>query len=234
MQGRLASYQASQKRLVDRDGRPLSGFLTEPSGPVAGAVVIVHDFFGLSPAMKSVATRLSNEGFVGYAPDLYRGEVATTRERALELVSRLAWNSVAIELALAVGALKAARPNVRVAIIGFAMGGAAALVAAASVPAISAAVTFYGIPQDVTLENPGVRVQGHFAVRDKKCTPDRVAALSRSLGERSIPHEFHSYDADNGFFNPARPETYSQADASRSWVSTLAFLRESLALTRSL
>ena len=229
MQGRLASYQASQKRLLDREGRPLSGFLAEPTGPAVGAVVIVHDFFGLSPAMKSVATRLSNEGFVGYAPDLYRGEVATTREHATELVSRLAWNSVAIELGLAVGALKAARPTARVAIVGFAMGGAAALVAAAAVPAISAAVTFYGIPQDVTLENPKVRVQGHFASRDKKCTPERVLALERSLRERAIPFEFHRYEADNGFFNPTRPETYSQIDASRSWGSTLAFLRASLA-----
>jgi carboxymethylenebutenolidase len=216
--------QLSQQRLVDRTGREMPGYLADLSQKARRAVIVVHDFFGLTEHIKSVSGRLAVEGFVAFAPDLYRGRVAGSREEAATLAQSLAWNRVAIELGLAAQALQDKTEGGPVAICGFAMGGAAALVAAASNERLTAAVTFYGIPQDVSIENRHIKIQGHFASRDRKCTPERVEALDHALTKRGGLHQFHSYDADNGFLDPTRSDVHSATLAQLAWDRTVAFL----------
>src|SRR5664279_2842584 len=98
--------QLSQQRLVDRTGREMPGYLADLSHKGKRAVIVVHDFFGLTDHVKSVSGRLAVEGFVAFAPDLYRGRVASTREEAGALAQSIAWNRVAIELGLAAQALQ--------------------------------------------------------------------------------------------------------------------------------
>jgi len=225
----FSRYRAQETKLRDRDGREFAGYFNDAALHSERAVVLVHDFFGLTPHIRGMASRLADQGYVVFAPDLYRGRVASTRAEAVDFASHLAWNQVAVELGLSVSAMAQRTVRLRVAAMGFGMGGAAALVAAAAVPRLNAAVSFYGIPQDVVVENPRLRVQGHFAVRDTKCTGERVAALEQSLAARRVPSEIHVYDADNGFFNPLRPEAYSPANAELAWVRTLQFLGSALA-----
>jgi len=229
MMSAAARYAAQQTRLRGRDGRELAGYFNESAIHSSRAVIVAHDFFGLTPQIRSVASRFASAGYLAFAPDFYRGSVATTRDEATALARRLAWNQLALELGLAVAALKQRRAGMRVAVLGFAMGGAAALVAAAAIEQLDAAVTFYGIPQDVSVENPRLRVQGHFATRDPKCTPERVAELADSLATRGVSSEIHHYDADNGFFNPTRTEAYSPDLAEKAWARTLQFLGSALA-----
>jgi dienelactone hydrolase len=73
-----------------------------------------------------------------------------------------------------------------------------------------------------------LRVQGHFAASDPKCTQERVLALAGSLAAHGVASEIHRYDAANGFFNAARPEVFSAADAATAWARTLLFLRATL------
>ena len=206
----------------------MPGHLDDSAGERRPAVIVVHDFFGLAESTKAVTARLAAQGYLVFAPDLYRGQVATTRAEAIALAQSLAWNRVAIELGLATNALRERNENAPVAVLGFAMGGAAALVAAAAVAKLAAAVTFYGIPQDVTIENPNIKIQGHFATRDPKCTPPRIEALDRALHEHLVSHELHHYEADNGFFDPTRPETYSESAATLAWNRALGFLSSTL------
>jgi carboxymethylenebutenolidase len=223
--GSARTYQkTNQRRLIDAGGRELPGHLDDSARGARRAVVVVHDFVGLTDRTKAVTAHLADRGFLTFAPDLYRGRVARSREEAAGLARTLAWNRVAIELGLAIGALADQVKGGPVGILGFAMGGAAALVAAASVAKLSAAVTFYGIPQDVTLENPDLAIQGHFAARDTKCSPARVDELDLALRHRQIPHEFHTYATDNGFCDPSRPEVYSADGAALAWERTMAFL----------
>jgi len=228
MRASLARYAAQQTKLCDRDGRAFAGYFNDTALHASRAVIVVHDFFGLTPQIRGVCGRLAKEGFLAFAPDLYRGRVATNRDEAVALAQRLSWKQVAVELGLAVTALKDRNTRLRVAVLGFAMGGAAALVAAAAVERLDAAVTFYGIPQDVEVVNPRLRVQGHFATHDRKCTAERVAALAESLASAGVASELHHYDGDNGFFDPSRPETYSPELAASAWARTLHFLNTAL------
>jgi len=224
----LSRYLAQQPKLRDRSGRECLGAFDDSSKQSSRAVIVAHDFYGLTPQIRSVMTRFAREGFLAFAPDFYRGSVAQTPEQAKDLARRLAWNQVAVELGLAVSALKQRQPGIRVAVVGFAMGGAAAIVAAAAVADLDAAVTFYGIPQDVRVENPRIRIQGHFAFQDVKCTPERIAELDASLGQSGVSHELHHYEAENGFFNPTRA-AWSPEHAEKAWARTLQFLGSALA-----
>ena len=116
----------------------------------------------------------------------------------------------------------------KVATLGFAMGGAASLVAAAALPDLAAAVTYYGVPQDVVLRNRRVRVLGHFGARDVKVTPPRVDALAAMFATHGIDGRLHRYDAAGNFANPLLPEVFDAAAADTAWQRTLAFLHETL------
>jgi carboxymethylenebutenolidase len=227
---RQQGYASCERRLTDASGRHLPGHLELMPARAKGVVILVHDFFGLTPHVRGLAGRLVAEGFVAFAADFYRGQVATTRDEAAALAQAIAptWKSIAVELGLGVAALLTQHPGSKAAVVGFGMGGAAALVGAAAIERLSAAVTFYGIPQDVTIENQGVRIQCHFAAHDPKCTPERVADLQRSLRDGQIRHDVHQYEAQSGFFNTGRGDAYSASDAELAWTRMLGFLNSAL------
>ncbi|MGI0090056.1 MAG: dienelactone hydrolase family protein, partial [Nitrosopumilaceae archaeon] len=66
------------------------GFLARPSeeGNYPG-VIMIHEWWGLNDNIKDMARELATEGYVVLAVDLHNGEVATTPEKARELVSSL-------------------------------------------------------------------------------------------------------------------------------------------------
>src|SRR6202167_2603272 len=53
------------------------------------AIIVIHEWWGLNDWVKEQATKLSDEGYITLAIDLYRGKVATTAEVAHELMNRL-------------------------------------------------------------------------------------------------------------------------------------------------
>ena len=85
----VARYAEHRTRLVDGDGRVFAGHLDESAGGVPRAVVVIHDFYGLTQPVRTAATRLAADGFVVFAPDLYRGRVATSPADAGALDSGL-------------------------------------------------------------------------------------------------------------------------------------------------
>src|SRR5215203_6704004 len=57
------------------------------------AVIMIHEWLGLNEHIKNQADLLAKEGYVVLAVDLYRGEVATDSNRAMELASSVRNNS---------------------------------------------------------------------------------------------------------------------------------------------
>jgi carboxymethylenebutenolidase len=217
--------------LIGTDGKELPGYLSEPPGGASrGAVMLIHEWWGLNDHIRGVADRLAREGFTVFAVDLYRGRVAKDAATAQQYMGSMDWKQAAGDLQRAATALRQRRPGTKVGVTGFCMGGAVSLFAAAVDPEIAACVPFYGIPGEERVDVTKIRapVLGHFAKHDDWCSPDRVDALEKKLQGAGVPTEIHRYDAQHAFFNDTRPDVYSQEDAELAWRRTVEFLRAKL------
>jgi carboxymethylenebutenolidase len=218
-------------KLSGTDGKEVPGTLREPAaGPAPGAVLLVHEWWGLNEHIRAVADRLVREGFTVFAVDLYGGKVAKDEASAEQYMNSMDWKQAGDVLKRASEALRQRKPGTKVGVMGFCMGGAVALAAAAKDPDIAACVPFYGIPGEDKADVTKIRaaVQGHFAKQDGWCSPERVDALEKKLKAAHVPTELHRYDAQHAFFNDTRPTVYSKTDAELAWKRTVAFLHTRL------
>jgi len=207
------------------DGNEARGYLSESSGARAG-VVVIQEWWGLNEQIKGVVEHFAVAGFTALAPDLYGGRATTEPDEADHLMTGLDWvGATEVEVQGALQYLKARLE--RAAVMGFCMGGALTVIAAARLDDCDAAVCYYGIPPREQVDPAEIRVpfQGHFAARDDWCTPDAVDAFEVAIGPTGVPQEIHRYEAAHGFFNET-VAAYDSYSAAKSWQRTLAFLRE--------
>ena len=110
------------------------------------AIIVIHEWWGLNDWVKDQATKLSDQGYVTLAIDLYRGKVATTPEEAHELMRGVPEDRAKRDLHAAFEFL-ASQTNVqkaRIASIGWCMGGGYSLDVALQEPTLRAVVINYG------------------------------------------------------------------------------------------
>lgn len=224
---------ATRIRFPATDGTTAEGLLGLPTSTrPAGAVLLLHEWWGLNGHIASLVDRLAAAGFVVLAPDLYGGKVATTPDEAAGLMSALSWSAALTVLDGAAAHLRThPRCNGRVGVTGFCMGGAGAFIVAARVQGIAAAVPFYGLaPAHVvdwdTAETPPI--QAHFSTRDAFAPATRAEALMAKLHARGRTMELHRYDADHAFVNDTRPDVYNPECAAQAWSRMVAFLHAQL------
>jgi carboxymethylenebutenolidase len=207
--------------------RELPGYLNDSAGQGRPALVVIHEFWGLTGQIRGVVDRFAKEGFVAFAPDLYRGKLPQTAEEAQRLVvtgDKAQWFA---DLQRAVEALLPCK----VGVVGFSMGGAFAHSTAAQVPEVRACVSFYGVPRPESgdLTKTRARVLGHYVNVDEWVSPERLGQIEAELQRAGVPVTLHRYDAKHSFFNEQRSDVYSPGSASLAWDRTLAFLKDALA-----
>lgn len=213
------------------DGGMAPAYFASPSsGEMAPALVVIQEWWGLNDQIKQTADRLAAEGYRALVPDLYRGQLATTPDLAQSLMKSLDWgDAVQQDIQGAVQYLSAS--GSKVGVIGFCMGGALTLIAAARLSGLDAAVCFYGIPPKEAADPAQIRVplQAHFATHDDWCTPELVGQLEDQLKSGQVIHDLYRYDAQHAFMNEHRPEVYDPEAARTAWQRSLAFLKTQLA-----
>lgn len=227
MRGTMVDFRAN--------GGTATGYLSLPPSGHGPGLLVLQEWWGLVDHIKVLADRFAAAGFVALAPDLYRGEQATTPDDAQRLLMALDMPHTASALrggAEYLCGLDAVSPK-KVGTIGFCMGGQLALYAATAHPdVIDAVVDFYGIfnpkvPVDVSaLRAP---VQAHFGEHDQSIPRPRAEALMAEVAATGVHTETHFYDAGHAFFNDTRSAVYNPAAATLAWDRTLAFLTQSLA-----
>jgi carboxymethylenebutenolidase len=113
------------------------------------------------------------------------------------------------------------------------MGGALTLLAAVNVPAVDAAVVFYGYPPLEFVDASKIKapLMGHWALHDAPFPIAGVDALEAKLKAAGTKYEFHRYDAQHAFFNETQVGEkkllpvieYHPAAAALAWQRTLEF-----------
>jgi carboxymethylenebutenolidase len=207
-----------------------AAYVAKPKGNAKGALLVIHEWWGVNDWVKSMADQLAGQGYLALAVDLYKGKSTSVPKEAMALMQAKdeKWGDAAEEAGLEW--LKANAGGAKIATIGWCMGGGESLKASLNDPKdVSATVMFYGAPiVDVaklkTLQGPLLGIWGN---QDKSFTPEIVAAFDKALTEAGVKHEFHAYDAGHGFANPSSGAYSSQA-AKDAWKKTLAFLAANL------
>ena len=212
--------------------RTIHGALALPEGDApAGAVILVHEWYGLNDDMRRLAGRFAAEGFLALAVDLYDGRVATDAPEAMKLSSGLKTPDAVRIIAAAAETLRSLpRSNGRVAVTGFCLGGAMAIAAACAVPGLAAAVPFYGIPKPeyVDWSRCEAPILGHYGAKDPMIAMERPQALADAARAAGRSFALHFYDAGHAFMREGDPSAYDAPSASQAWERTVAFLRERL------
>ena len=212
------------------DGKQAPGiFFEAAAGENAPGVVLIQEWWGLNAHMKSVGERLAKEGFRVLMPDLFRGRITKDSNQANQWMASLNFPDAAHQdIRGAAQYLK--QDSAKVGVMGFCMGGALTIAAAVHVPALDAAVCFYGIPP-AQLADPAqikIPIQFHFAKEDDWCNPAAVETLENTLKKSAAKFELFRYDAQHAFFNDTRPEVYHPESADQAWKRSLKFLKENL------
>jgi carboxymethylenebutenolidase len=232
----------------------LSAYRAEPEGEITGALVVIHEIWGLVDHITDVADRFAAEGYLVLAPDIL-GPIGVSAEVGVEL-QRLMFNadektrteaqpimreklapSNAPEYASwAVNALMSAvdyleaQPGVdgRIGVTGFCFGGGYSFALAAADPRVRAAVPFYGYPPTSvdTIACPVLALYGDTDERLMTSLP----ALTATMADAGVNFTAQTYEgAGHAFFNDTNSITYRPDVAADAFARTLAFLRTNLA-----
>ena len=132
-----------QLRLTAADGGAVHALAAGPEHAEA-AVLLLHDWFGVTEATRDALRRIAELGYRGLALDLYDGESAATHAGAGQLSGALEPSDVRRKLEAALAALRTEGFD-RIATLGFSMGGNPAFAAARlGSPEVRGAAVVYG------------------------------------------------------------------------------------------
>lgn len=204
------------------------GYLAVPSFNDGRCVLVLHAWWGLNETIKAFCNRLSQAGFVAFAPDLYHGKRATTIPEAEALSDALDANSARDDIHASTNFLRRLTRQTQsgICVIGFSLGAYFALELSVTDPdLVDSVVVFYGTrPGDYS----GAKASylGHFAEHDEFEPQSEVDALEATLRQAGRPAEFYQYPGTgHWFFEPDREQAFHPAAASQAWDRTLAFLK---------
>lgn len=224
--GKTVSYKSGDETV--------QGILYTPAGngPFP-AIVVIHEWWGLNDWVKEQASKLSDQGYVTLAIDLYRGKVAENSDMAHELSRGLPEDRAKRDLHAAFEFL-ASQPNVkkdRIGAIGWCMGGGYSLDVALQEPTLAADVINYGhlaTDPDV-LKKINAPILGSFGGQDHGITPDDVHKFEASMKQLNKKVDLKIYDdAGHAFENPNNKNGYREADTADAWKRTVDFLAATL------
>lgn len=226
---------ADNKTVTYKSGEEnVSGVLNTPAGKGPfPALIVVHEWWGLNDWIKEQASKLSEQGYVTLAVDLYRGKVATTPDEAHQIMRGVPEDRAKRDLHAAFEFLASQR-NVkkdRIGAIGWCMGGGYALDVALQEPTLAAAVINYGhlATDPESLRKINAPILGIFGAQDKGIPPADVRKFGETLDKMGKKIEIKIYDdAGHAFENPNNKEGYRAADAADAWRRTVDFLAQAL------
>ena len=222
---------------VKHDHRVVHAFIVYPqSKEKAPSVLVIHEIFGLSDWVRSVADKLAAEGYIAIAPDLLSGfgpggkgsEGFASTQDSMKAVSGLDPDTVTADLnAVADYVEKLPSANGKLVVAGFCWGGGQSFRFATNRGDLKAAFVFYGPPPEkvTTINAP---VYGFYGGNDNRIDatiPDTQAAM-RKAGKEYDPVIYEG--AGHGFMrggedpsNTVEANKKAHDEAWQRWLSML-------------
>ena len=209
----------------------------------APVVIVIHEIFGLSPWVRSVADQLAADGFIAIAPDFLTGkpmpasaDEAANVPGAMDSIVSMIRTLDNAQLVRRIGA--AARYGTslpaatsRWGVIGFCWGGTNAFLTAASFPTLSAAVPYYGAvqPAKMDLTKTKAAVLAFYGENDARVNATIPVADSTLRVAGATFEKMIFSGAGHGFLRQQSGQNGANAAATRqAWPRTIAWFRQHL------
>ena len=219
---------------------PLTGWLARPESALRGAIVIFPTIINRNPHMDRRAAMLAKAGFVTMIADFYGEPVADFAAAGpLATALRADVDHYRARLSAAIGALRGhdAAAGLPLGVVGYCMGGQAALEAARAGEDLALAASFHGILTTDRRAVAGDSIAPRLLIchgdADPMAPREHVLALWEEMDACAANWHFHSYSAvKHGFTDPesdARglPAIAYDASADRqSWSALMALCDE--------
>jgi carboxymethylenebutenolidase len=203
----------------------------------APVIVVVHEIFGLSGWIRSVADQLAADGFIAIAPDLLTmknlpdGPDSVLAPLATAAIRTLDPARVQRQLdAVAQYGMSLPAAEKKYGIVGFCWGGGVSFAHAVHSPSLRASVVYYGVsppaPDLAAVHAPVLGLYGGSDARVDATIPSADSAM-RVLG-RTYEHVIYP-GAGHGFLRQqSGMEGANLAAARAAWPATLAWFRKYL------
>lgn len=221
------------------DGTSMRAYVAQPVTPAIRGLIVGQEAFGVNAHIRDVTERFARQGFLAIAPELFHrtGQGVEGRyddfQSLMPHMRALTDEGMGADLRASFDWLRAhGTGEIPIGVVGFCMGGRAAILTALVAP-VKCAASFYGGGIAPNERNPGLlgRLKDLHAPlllfwggKDKHITPDQTRAVADTLraeGKTFVTVELS--DADHGFFCDARA-SYHPAAAAESWALVMAFL----------
>jgi carboxymethylenebutenolidase len=196
------------------------------------AVIVIHENRGLNAHIEDVARRAAAAGFLAIAPNALSaiGAVAANEDEARQKFQELKAENNLQNFINAFDYLATRKDyNGNAGCVGFCWGGAMANSLAVKLPALKAAVAFYGRqPAADDVKNIKAAVQLHYGGLDERVNAG-IAAYEEALKKNNITYELHMYEGVNhAFHNDTAPTRYNEAAAKLAWQRSMDFFKKYL------
>ncbi|WP_100812904.1 dienelactone hydrolase family protein [Microbacterium lacus] len=230
-------------------------YRAEPAGPPRGAVIVIHEIWGLVDQITRIADRWADEGYLALAPDLL-SDIGVTPEVGEELAALNAdpddekraslqprlrealapirspeYAAAAVARLRAVVDHLATLPAVdgRIAVTGFCFGGTYSFALAADDDRVRAAVPFYGTaPEPDAIARISCPVLALYGELDPAIV-ERLPEVREVMRANDIEFSDHVYPgARHAFFNETNPNTYDPDVAADAWLRATTFVGDQL------
>ena len=230
----------------------VNAYLSKPTSTIKGAIIVIHEIWGLNDNTKSIADRFANEGYLALAPDLlsdldYSGidvdqlaiDLFTDDKREQAQASLFKIIEPTTDPSFAEKTLDKLHHcfdylfnqegvNSRIAITGFCFGGTHSFSFATVEPRLKLALPFYGhlnrsIDQVKNIKCP---VFAFYGQNDKTLVFD-VPKIKEMMDQAGVDFQYKIYDnCGHAFFNDTNPKTFNKEAADDSWRIVLEKLSE--------
>ncbi len=203
----------------------------------APVVIVIHEIFGMTDWVRSVADQLAAEGFIAVAPDLLSGMgpdgggTESLGNNVGKTISKLTAEDQAKRID-AVRDYALAQPSAtdKSATIGFCWGGGASFAYATHQPKLNAAVVYYGTPpKKDDLAKITCPVLGCYGGNDARISAT-VEPTKSTMAELKKDYTPNIYDgAGHGFLRQQSGQNGANLKATQqAWPTTIEFLKKNL------
>ena len=214
---------------IESAGRATRLYVAGGRSPGTAGVVVFHPWWGLDEDVLAYADRLAAAGFAVAAPDLFRGQVASTIAEAERLAKGADPAAIdAIALATIDRLAERVGPGAKLACLGFSFGAHWAMWTPARREGVAASVLYYGTTGGPILTEAAVPVLGHFAEVDPFEVDEWVGQFESTLRSAGRDVVIHRYPGTGHWFAEPSRAAHRPAAAELAFERTVAFLAEHL------